>query len=48
MHGVVPLAIMTGMHIWACLAFCTQRNWPMAVVFGAYALATLGFIWGLK
>ena len=42
--GFIPMGIATLMYVWTAFDFAMQRDWPMAVVFGAYALANIGLI----
>jgi hypothetical protein len=42
--GIVPLVIATLMYVLACADLARHRNWPMALAFGAYAVANVGLI----
>jgi hypothetical protein len=42
--GFVPLVIATLCYVWACFDLARNKNWPMALAFGAYAIANVGLI----
>jgi hypothetical protein len=42
--GFVPLVIATLCYVWACVDLARNKNWPMALAFGAYAIANVGLI----
>lgn len=43
--GIIPLIIATLCYVWACYDLgVKQKNWPMALAFGAYAVANVGLI----
>jgi hypothetical protein len=43
--GVVALIIATGCYVVTAADLAYRRNWPMCLVFAAYAAANLGLIW---
>jgi hypothetical protein len=43
--GLMPLTIATLCYVWAATAFALKKDWPMCLVFGAYALANVGLIY---
>ena len=42
------IAIVTALYLAAAVADGLQKNYPMALVWGAYALANCGLIWGAR
>lgn len=39
------ILIVTGIYLWVSFSFVLEKNYPMAIVFFAYALANVGFMW---
>lgn len=44
MSGWAPLAIAAGLYMWQALNYIAVKEWGMALVFFAYALANVGFV----
>jgi hypothetical protein len=42
--GLSALLLCTSCYVVVCISNCKRRDWPMAIVFGAYALSNVGFI----
>jgi hypothetical protein len=42
--GFLPMSIATLCYVWTAFDFGMRKDWPMCVVFGAYALANVGLI----
>ena len=40
-----PLLACTGLYVLTALGFLRDGTGPMAVAFGGYALANVGFLW---
>ncbi len=40
-----PLLACTGLYVLTAAGFLRDGNGPMAVAFGGYALANVGFLW---
>jgi len=43
--GLVPMAIATLCYVWTAAAAVTKKDYAMALVFVAYAVANLGLMW---
>jgi hypothetical protein len=43
--GLIPLTIATLCYVWAAFTFAMKKDYPMCLVFGAYALANVGLIY---
>jgi hypothetical protein len=48
MNALIPLIAMTLLNLWTSLGLLVQKNYPMALVFFCYAVATVGFIFATK
>ena len=46
--GVISLIICIVCYIATAIEFVNKRDWAMALVFAAYAVANVGFIWALR
>lgn len=46
--GVIPLTITLICYSWVAFDAIRGGNYPMAIVFIAYAAANLGFMWALQ
>jgi hypothetical protein len=40
-----PLLVCTGLYVVTAIGFARESNGPMALAFGGYALANVGFLW---
>jgi hypothetical protein len=40
-----PLLVCTGLYVVTAIGFTRDGNGPLAVAFGGYALANVGFLW---
>lgn len=45
MVGWIPLIIMVICHCWVGIDLIYHDDYPMAIVFLAYAIATVGLLW---
>ena len=48
MNALYPLIAMTLLNLWTSMGLLVEKNYPMAVVFLCYAIATVGFIFATK
>lgn len=48
MNALIPLIAMMLLNLWTSVGLLIQKNYPMALVFFCYAVATVGFIFATK
>lgn len=45
-NPVVPLVLAFCLHSWTAYGFYTKGDYPMVLVWAAYAVSLIGFMWG--
>ena len=48
MNTTIPIILMSLLNAWTSIGLIFEKNYPMALVFACYCVATLGLLWAVK